>query len=112
MQFNHSPVKKLHHRPEQQTVMETIVYHLSPEQIGRIGGEMAQRMVHAAQGYLEDLAVEEVKKAFYKEIRQGMDGNSITSKPNSKTASSEKGSISSPNAEAPSIQYPAETGPH
>lgn len=105
MHFNHPKVKKLRLRPEERTAVETIVYHLSPEQIGRIGGEMAQRMVKAAQSYLEDIAVHEVNRAFYKEIH--LDGNDNADLPAPSTQV-----ISHSSAEAHANQYPGDTGPH
>lgn len=110
MRYNHPPAKKLRHRKAEKSVIETIVYHLSPEQIGRIGGEMAQKMVNAAQNYLEELAVEEVKKAFYSEIKHGIDRR--TGLADQSSEPSQSAAANQSNDEVLSTQYPSDTGLH
>lgn len=107
MNYNHPPVKKLRHRPEEKSVMETIVYHLSPEQIGRIGGEMARQMVNAAQSYLEGIAVQEVKQAFSREIHEG-----IHEEPLLENSFANTNLATSPSAQSPANQYRDDNGPH
>lgn len=78
MHFHHPPAKKYRLLPQEQSPMETVVLHLSPYGIGRMGGEMAKRMVDAAQGYLEEVTTRELHKAFRKEIYQNLDMEKIS----------------------------------
>jgi hypothetical protein len=82
MRYTHPPVHKLWHRQESSNPIETMIFRLSPESIGRIGGEMTNRMIKAAQSYLEEVTVKEVKKAFYHEFQDTLsDGQSIKASP-------------------------------
>ena len=83
MRYTHPPVQKMRYRQESSNPIETMIFKLSPESIGRIGGEMTSRMIKAAQNYLEEVTVKEVKKAFYHEFQDTM-VNAQTTKPNSK----------------------------
>jgi hypothetical protein len=70
MHFHHPPAKKYRLIPQEQSPIETLVLHLSPYGIGRMGGEMAKRMVDAAQNYLEEVTTHELKKAFRQRIQE------------------------------------------
>lgn len=110
MKLKHPSMSKLHPVPLSAT---DGLLRLSPESIGRIGGEMVQRMVGAAQQYLQELTVSEVKKVFYKEILKDLPESIIL---RAKTLSRETDGLTpSPpptGGEVHANQYHAGIGPH
>jgi hypothetical protein len=71
LSYQHSPIKKLHDPDGRLAAYLARQYadnhhRLSPGELGRLGGEMARRMVEAALVYLEEQAVERTRASFDK----------------------------------------------
>lgn len=109
----HRPPNKLYRllSPDKSAI-ETMVLHLSPYSVGRIGGEMARRMVDAAETYLTEITASEIKRSFRGEIKQSL----VSKNTKSTSAFSKSGAV--PSAISPSVgevpasQYPSDSEPH
>ncbi|HEX2952383.1 MAG TPA: hypothetical protein VHR47_00180, partial [Bacillota bacterium] len=83
-----------------------------PYGIGHMGGEMAKRMVDAAQGYLQEVTARELRKAFRQQIYQENDlAKDSHHSLNGKKIPFIEG-LSQSGGEVHANQYPSENGTH
>lgn len=110
MKLKHPSVDKLWPVPFNGS---TVLLQLSPESIGRIGGEMAGRMLASARSYLEEITILEVKKAFYKEILKDLPEGVISlANINAKQSGKTPPPPQTNGVGAHANQYPGDTGLH
>ena len=110
MKLKHASVDQLHPIPSPGS---SVVLRLSPESIGRIGGEMAKRMLWAAQSYLEEITIAGVKKAFYQEMLKDYPAGAWVTANKLRRHKANIPSPQQPNAaEVHASQYPGESGLH